>query len=448
MPVSIEFQIAGFITTFIILIAFLKKVRWYSPQNTIYRILLIITLLELALDITSVILIDHRDLYPALNNFFGKAYLIAMLGYIYTIDLYSISITFYKGIPERRKKIKFAIIILLTLFMLTVIALILLNTLYYAGYGRGIYSYGFPSDLIYLFSSFSVVFVILILLINIRHVEITKMLSILSFCVMEGTIAIVQMFNKELLLVGFGSAVTVFIMYFAVENPDSQAISRLSQANKRARELVRNFSLTAAKGRPFDINTISSRIFSDATVLYMEITDFQSYANRMGLERLTKYITSIFEKIDSTTNAFNLEKINSVGTEYITVAGIPDENHSNAFETIHFALEIQNIIRKTNSANGMNLQVRIGIANGPILAGLVGKQNFVYNIWGQPVLLADMLKSRTEANRIHVSASVYEKLRELYKFSELPESDYEGIGKVKTYLLENRDGGGTHSSRL
>ncbi|MCR5045951.1 MAG: adenylate/guanylate cyclase domain-containing protein [Treponema sp.] len=436
MSVSIEFQIAGLIFALILCVAFFKKVKWDSTQNRIYKILLIITIVELALDIASVISIDHRDTYPTLNNILSKAYIIVMNLFIYTIDLYTLSCATDRKISPLAKKFKMATIILLSLMWSFIAIFTCVSTLYYSGYGRKIFSYGLPSDMTYMFSTFSVTLVIFILLLNIRHMKLSKVFSILSFCVMEGVIAIVQMFNKELLLVGFGTAATVFIMYFTVENPDAQTINRLAQANKRARDLIRFYSTTPINKKNHDSMNSSVNIFSDVCVLFLDVVDFSKFANRMGIERLARYLSNIFERIESAADSFRVEKIRSFGSSYTAIAGIPSETGSNTSEMMHFALEILNIVKKTNAQNGMNLQLRIGMACGSVVADLVGNQNFVSNAWGQPIAFAELLQRNCQPNAIHVSENVYNQLKEIYDFKELAEEEYEGMGRLKTWQFE------------
>ncbi|MBR5965903.1 MAG: adenylate/guanylate cyclase domain-containing protein [Treponema sp.] len=437
MSIQIEFQIAGLIYILILALAFFKKVKWDSLQNRIYKLLLLAVFAVLILDIASVISINHRDEYPLLNDILAKAYLVAMLLYIFGIDCYAITCTMSKGLPEYRIKIKQGVIIFLGIAVLVIIGLICANTLFYTGYGRTLYSYGLPSDLIYIFSTFSVAFVIFIMTLNIHNIQLNKMFSILSFCIMEGIIAIVQLFNKELLLVGFGCSVTMFIMYFTVENPDAQTISRLSHANKRARELLKFYSTANISRKSMDSVEKTSTFFQDACVLSLDIVDFARFANRMGIERFSKYLSSFYDRIDGAAETFNIEKLKAVGTSYMAAAGIPEENRSSASELIHFAVEILSMLKKSNDSNGMNLQVRIGIANGPFVANLVGTQNFVYNAWSSAISFAERLQQNCQPNSIHVSEDVYMQLKDLYKFDEVPESEYEGLGRQKTWLLDS-----------
>lgn len=436
MPISIEFQIAGLIFTVILCFAFFRKVKWDSTQNRIYKALLLITIAELALDIVSVWSIENRDTMPTLNDILSKAYIVAMNSFIFTIDLYTISCATNRKLSPVVKRLKFALIFILSLMLAAIIATTCISTLYYSGYGRSIYSYGLPSNMTYMFSTFSVTVVIFVLLLNIRHMQPSKIFSILSFCVMEGIIAIVQMFNKELLLVGFGTSATVFIMYFTVENPDSQTITRLAQANKRARDLIRFYSNTPVNKKTLDASNSTTNVFPDVSVMALDVVDFAKFANRMGIERLSRYLTNLFERIESASDGFRVEKTRSFGSSYTFISGVSEGSSSSASEMIHFASEIFSILKKINTQNGMNLQIRIGIASGTVVAEMVGNQNFISNAWGTPLVMAELLKNTCAPNCVHISESVNAQLKDIYKFEELPEIDFEGMGKTKTWQLE------------
>ena len=170
--------------------------------------------------------------------------------------------------------------------------------------------------------------------------------------------------------------------------------------------------------------------------MVLEVVDFAKFSNRMGIERLSRYLSNLFERIESASDSFSVEKVRSFGGYYTAVSGIPEQSNVSSSEMIHFAIEILSILKKTNMQNGMNLQLRIGIASGPVVAELVGNQNFISNAWGTPIALAEMLQSSGAPNSIHVSESVYAQLNELYTFQALPEEDYEGMGKLKTWQLD------------
>lgn len=435
MPYNIEFQIAGFVVVSILTVVFFSKKRWSSLQNSIYRVLLVTTVIELALDIISVITITERDKVPKLNTFCSYAYLIFMLSYIYCCDLYTISNCIYDGIPLWRKKMKIAESILITAFFLAACTVIITTKLLYGGEGKFIYSYGVPSDTVYVFSTVSVVFAIILLLCNRTKIPPARQLSIYTFCIMEGIVALVQMFNKQLLIVGFGSATAVLIMYFTLENPDMHLIDRLNKVNKRSNDLLLNILPAPIANKLQNSKATFTQTFNDVTVLFLDIVGFSKLANEIGTERIVLLLNDFFTQMDDLLDNYKIEKIKTIGDAYMTAAGIPEQYETNCEETIRFALASLDLLEQFNKENNTAIQVRIGINSGPVVAGIIGKKKFIYDLWGINVNLASRMESYGTPGRIHVSKGTYEKLKNTYSFEKQLPINIKGFGLLETYLL-------------
>lgn len=434
---NIQFQIAGFIVIFLLTVIFFSKKRWKSVQNTIYRVLLFVTLFELAFDIVSVITICNRNKFPRLNEFFSVGYIVLMISYIYTVDLYTVSNTFYAGMTKIRRKVKFAEIGVITLAFLASLVVILSNDVLYGGEAPFIYSYGIPSDTVYKFSTVSVIFVVIMLLVNVRHIPVRRQLSIYSFCIMEGIVALVQMYNKQLLIVGFGSAIAVMLMYFTLENPDMKIIAQLDAANRRSRELLLNILPVEIADRLTEEPSTFTQKFDDVTIMFLDIVDFSGLSNRIGAVKTVKLLNTLFSRIDDLLCGYSIEKIKTIGDSYMTAAGVPEPYADNCKETVDFAKDILRTLEAFNQEFETDLKIRIGINCGSVVAGIIGKRKFIYDLWGASVNLASRMESYGEANRIDVSPLVMEKLKDNpnYTFEPRPELEIKGFGRVQTYFV-------------
>ncbi len=437
MTYNIQLQVAGFITVLVLTIVFCSKKRWKSIQNSIFRILMFVTLLELALDAISVVTICHREQMPLVNMLLSKAYLVAMILYIYTIDIYTLSNTLYENISRRRLRAKQIVAGILTGGMLAANIVIVMKELLFGGEGVKVFSYGTPSDAVYIFSTASVVFVIATLIINHRHIPIQRQISIYSFCVMEGIVAIVQMFNKELLIVGFGSAMTILIMYFTLENPDMEIIAKLNEANKRSRDLLLNILPEKIADRLQQEQSTFTQEIPDASILFLDIVGFSSLSNKVGSVRIVKILNALFSNIDNLLGRHSVEKIKTIGDSYMAAAGVPTPYTNHCEEIIGFSKDILRLLKLFNQKYQIDLKIRIGINSGSVVAGIIGKKKFVYDLWGVSVNLASRMESYGEVNRINVSPSVYKKLKNSakIKFEELGERDIKGFGTMKMYAV-------------
>lgn len=440
MNYNIEFQIASIIFITVLTIVFYSKKRWGSLANLIFRAIMIVTLIELALDIASVITITQfqngNKQIERLNNFLSKSYLIAIAAYIFLIDTYAIVNTIKKGIEVGRLTFKYIQCFIFAFFFIVACVVIICNPLLYGGSGKFIYSYGIPSDTIYGFSTFSVVFCVITFFLNLKKVSKKRLVPIVTFCVMEGSVAIIQAFNKELLIVGLGSAVSCLIMYFALENPDMNIIEELNKANRRAKDLILNvLPLSIAKRLEFNLKPFFDE-YENVTIMFLDIIDFTKMTNEVGGTALVKILNKFFGELDDLLVNFRIEKIKTIGDAYMVAAGVPDRYENTCDETVKFARQVLRRLEDFNKRNNLNISVRIGINNGRVVAGVIGKTKFIYDLWGEPVNLAWRLQTNDIANRIHVSSRVKSILDGKYAFEERGSLDMKGFGTVKTFLLK------------
>lgn len=440
MNYNIEFQIASIIFITVLTIVFYSKKRWGSLANLIFRAIMIVTLIELALDIASVITITQfqngNKQIERLNNFLSKSYLIAIAAYIFLIDSYAIVNTIKKGIEVGRLTFKYIQCFIFAFFFIIVCVVIICNPLLYGGSGKFIYSYGIPSDMIYVFSTVSVVFCVITFFANLKKVSKKRLVPIVTFCVMEGSVAIIQAFNKELLIVGLGSAVSCLIMYFALENPDMNIIEELNRANKRAKDLILNvLPLSIAKRLEFNLKPFFDE-YENVTIMFLDIIDFTKMTNEVGGTSLVRILNDFFGELDDLLENFRIEKIKTIGDAYMVASGVPDRYENTCDETVKFARQVLRRLEDFNKRNNLNINVRIGINNGRVVAGVIGKTKFIYDLWGEPVNLAWRLQTNGIANRIHVSSRVKSILDGKYDFEERGSLDMKGFGSVKTFLLK------------
>lgn len=440
MNYNIEFQIASIIFITVLTIVFYSKKRWGSLANLIFRAIMIVTLIELALDIASVITITQfqngNKQIERLNNFLSKSYLIAIAAYIFLIDSYAIVNTIKKGIEVGRLTFKYIQCFIFAFFFIIVCVVIICNPLLYGGSGKFIYSYGIPSDMIYVFSTVSVVFCVITFFANLKKVSKKRLVPIVTFCVMEGSVAIIQAFNKELLIVGLGSAVSCLIMYFALENPDMNVIEELNKANRRAKDLILNvLPLSIAKRLEFNLKPFFDE-YENVTIMFLDIIDFTKMTNEVGGTSLVRILNDFFGELDDLLENFRIEKIKTIGDAYMVASGVPDRYENTCDETVKFARQVLRRLEDFNKRNNLNINVRIGINNGRVVAGVIGKTKFIYDLWGEPVNLAWRLQTNGIANRIHVSGRVKSILDGKYDFEERGSLDMKGFGSVKTFLLK------------
>ena len=439
MNYNIEFQIASIIFVITVMVVFFSKKRWPSTANIVYRVVMFLTLATLLIDVSSVITITkyvggNKEI-EFLNNLLSKLYLVVMLAYIATIDIYAVVNTIHKKKTTVHLTIKYVELSVIIMGLLVAIAIAVVNPLLYGGEGKYIYSYGIPSDTVYVYSTASVIFVLSLLVYNIKKVSLKRLVPIITFSIMEGSVAIVQMLNKQLLVIGFGTAISCLIMYFALENPDMNMIDELNKANKRSRDLLLNIlPLSIANKLEYDAKPFFEEL-DNVSIMFIDIVGFTKMCSEVGGTYLVKILNDFFGELDDLIANFKVEKIKTIGDAYMIAAGVPDSYDYNCQEIVKLARQILRLLTDFNRRKHTDLHVRIGVNNGRVIAGVIGKKKYIYDLWGDSVNLASRLESNGETDRIHVSERVKYLLGDQCGYEPHPLVDMKGFGKLQTYLL-------------
>lgn len=436
MPYTMEFQTTGFIILVMLTVEFFSKKRWKSLPNYIFRYILITSVLVTGCDVVSVFFIANRESFPILNMFFGKLYIVLVVLYDLLFLAHTLANTVYEGISPVKIRIKKMIFAGFALLSIAVFFIVLFFPLYFSGSARDIYSYGIPTSAAYVYTGLSIVFVLGIQLANCKKVPLRRQMPVYFFCTMEIVGALLQMFNSELLIVSFVIATTVLLMYFTLENPDMYLIAKLNEANSRIRSLLLNILPSKVADRLED-NLEESIIekYDSISVCFMDIVDFSQMSLVIGAEKLVVLLNNLFSEIDNIVGDFRIEKIKTIGDAYMAAAGLPDRYEGHEEEIVNFARAVIKKIEEFNKRNNTNLHVRIGINTGMAVAGIIGKKKFIYDIWGESVNLAARQESYGIADKICVSESTMEILKDKYDFTDRGLIDIKGFGPTPSYIL-------------
>ena len=436
MPYTMEFQTTGFIILVMLTVEFFSKKRWKSLPNYIFRYILITSVLVTGCDVVSVFFIANRESFPILNMFFGKLYVVLVVLYDLLFLAHTLANTVYEGISPVKIRIKKMIFAGFALLSIAVFFIVLFFPLYFSGSARDIYSYGIPTSAAYVYTGLSIVFVLGIQLANCKKVPLRRQMPVYFFCTMEIVGALLQMFNSELLIVSFVIATTVLLMYFTLENPDMYLIAKLNEANSRIRSLLLNILPSKVADRLED-NLEESIIekYDSISVCFMDIVDFSQMSQIIGAEKLVVLLNNLFSEIDNIVGDFRIEKIKTIGDAYMAAAGLPDRYEGHEEEIVNFARTVIKKIEEFNKRNNTNLHVRIGINTGMAVAGIIGKKKFIYDIWGESVNLAARQESYGIADKICVSESTMEILKDKYEFTDRGLIDIKGFGPTPSYIL-------------
>ncbi len=180
--------------------------------------------------------------------------------------------------------------------------------------------------------------------------------------------------------------------------------------------------------------------YACVTVLFADIVGFTTLANRIAPEALVALLNDLFSRFDRLTDLHNLEKIKTIGDCYMVVGGVPEPRPDHAEAVAAMALEMLNVVSEINRERDINLGLRIGLNSGPVVAGVIGRKKFSYDLWGDAVNLASRMESSGLPNRIQVPTTTYELLRDRFQLTERGHVTCKGLGEIRTYLLDGKIG--------
>jgi class 3 adenylate cyclase len=174
------------------------------------------------------------------------------------------------------------------------------------------------------------------------------------------------------------------------------------------------------------------------TVVFADVVDFTRFTERTAPERVVGVLDEIFSAFDRLAEHLGVEKIKTIGDAYMVVAGLPDPRPDHDAAGAEMALSMQQEVSRLCTTLHLDLAIRIGMHSGPVIAGVIGRRKFIYDLWGDTVNMASRMESSGLPGRIQVTETVFQRLRSTYDFEERGEVEIKGKGRLRTYLLTGR----------
>ncbi|MFA4969828.1 MAG: adenylate/guanylate cyclase domain-containing protein [Sulfuritalea sp.] len=193
-------------------------------------------------------------------------------------------------------------------------------------------------------------------------------------------------------------------------------------------ERLKNSSKTIADG------------FADVTVMFADIVNFTQVAANMSPSQVFSMLNRIFSAFDELAEQFGLEKIKTIGDAYMVAGGLNEDAGDYSAAIADMAVAMRDMLRRDFSINSSQLEIRIGVGTGPIVAGVLGKKKFIYDLWGDTVNIASRITSEGVPGMIQCDTTTYHRLAASFDFHE-PQTIYlKGKGNMTVYRLIGRKG--------
>jgi class 3 adenylate cyclase len=176
--------------------------------------------------------------------------------------------------------------------------------------------------------------------------------------------------------------------------------------------------------------------FAEVTVAFADLVGFTAMSSAMPPAEVVTLLNSLFSRFDEAAHELGIEKIKTVGDAYMAVCGLPVAVPDHAARMVRMAIRMVHITREHALENRVSMKLRVGINSGPVVAGVIGKSKYIYDLWGDTVNLASRMESAGVPDMIQVTRPVYEKLKGLFIFESRGEIEVKGKGNVEAWVLK------------
>ena len=193
----------------------------------------------------------------------------------------------------------------------------------------------------------------------------------------------------------------------------------------------------AAQLKNPEANIIADK-YDDASVLFADIAGFTERASATNPADLVRFLNQLYTDLDRLVERHGLEKVKTSGDSYMVVSGVPTARRDHLEALASLALDIADAVADLRDPNDQPVPLRIGLAAGPVVAGVVGARRFFYDVWGDAVNVASRMESTDHEGRIQVPDDVYERLKHDFTFEERGDVDVKGKGVMHTWYLLGR----------
>jgi adenylate cyclase len=233
-------------------------------------------------------------------------------------------------------------------------------------------------------------------------------------------------------------ALVVLTMWYALRGI-ARAEAVMEAEYERSEALLSNMlpASIAARLKDPERKVIADK-YDDASVLFADIAGFTERASDTEPADLVTFLDRLYTEFDALVDKHGLEKIKVSGDNYMVVSGVPWSRHDHVEALADLALDMADAVAGLQDPHGRAVPLRIGLASGPVVAGVVGSRRFFYDVWGDAVNVASRMESTDTEGRIQVPQVVYERLRHNFILHERGDVEVKGKGVMRTWYLVGR----------
>ncbi len=220
-------------------------------------------------------------------------------------------------------------------------------------------------------------------------------------------------------------AVTAWYAFRLVENAKAET-------DRLLRNILPDKIVERLKAKP---DTLIADTFDNASILFSDISGFVPLARMLGAAKVVELLNTMVREFDALAAKHGVEKIKTIGDAYMAAAGIPEPTSIHTERAVRMGLDMLSYVERLRTDTGLDIAIRIGIASGPVMAGVIGTQKFSYDVWGDTVNLASRLESQSRPGRILICPACRQKLEHAFTFESRGEIEIKGVGLQETFYV-------------
>jgi guanylate cyclase len=234
-----------------------------------------------------------------------------------------------------------------------------------------------------------------------------------------------------------GTMVFTLLALFAKQRRD--ALVELKEEQAKAENLLLNILPTSIAQRLKDQAQPIADQFATASILFADVVDFTPFSEHMSAAEVVGVLDRLFSHFDALVEHYRLEKIKTIGDAYMVAAGIPKPRADHAQALAQMALDMLDVMRSSQDISPLGLELRVGINSGPVVAGVIGRKRFLYDLWGDAVNTASRMESHGTPGHIQITRATYELVKDEFVCEPRGPVSVKGKGQMETwYLLARR----------
>jgi class 3 adenylate cyclase len=212
-------------------------------------------------------------------------------------------------------------------------------------------------------------------------------------------------------------------------------MDEIQAERKKSESLLLNILPKAIAVRLIKGEANISDEYSDVSILFADLVGFTQLSAKLDAHQLVTVLNEIFTQFDLLCEKYNVEKIKTIGDCYMAASNLPTPDKESATNIIKMAQEMLDILATVEEKYHYNLQIRIGINTGKVVAGVIGKSKFIYDLWGDAVNLASRFESHGQPGKIQISESTFKIVEGKFKFEDRGLIKIKGKEEQRAYFL-------------